>query len=508
MTKTEISVVTVLSNVAMSDLRHCLKSTQAPGVEHILVLSGLPGLSSFVAVKLLAMKYKATLKLNRRSLPSTEALNLGASISHGSHLVFTQPTDYLLPNWWKSITPALKRSDFIYSDSLLVDDLGAPLGQVLNPAWSPLRLESEMFASHLMIIKKSVFDQIGGFKKEINVEIDQGLALRASRVTELFEHIPLVIAARRAKDERPKKETTKDPIKAVEASYLEVGTITPDRSNEPTPYPWADSTSQRGDSASRLDAISIVIPTAFKSHQNGVLYIDSLLDTLIPFLDMDLGDQVVIVHGGEVQSALKAREASKFNASIISVEDNSSFNFSRRCNIGFLNARNEYVLLLNDDLEFGSHNPLNILLRLIKARNVGLVGGLLLFPDQTIQHAGHTFTDRNPHHLHYGKSLSTMTRIDLPSAHEVVGVTGALMFQSKAVWRAVGGFSTTLPMNYNDVDYCQKIRTLGYSVIQANSVVALHHGSATRNSSVNDSEKNELRSRWPAALSWDPYTRV
>jgi hypothetical protein len=75
MTKTEISVVTVLSNVAMSDLRHCLKSTQAPGVEHILVLSGLPGLSSFVAVKLLAMKYKATLKLNRRSLPSTEALN-------------------------------------------------------------------------------------------------------------------------------------------------------------------------------------------------------------------------------------------------------------------------------------------------------------------------------------------------------------------------------------------------------------------------------------------------
>jgi hypothetical protein len=49
---------------------------------------------------------------------------------------------------------------------------------------------------------------------------------------------------------------------------------------------------------------------------------------------------------------------------------------------------------------------------------------------------------------------------------------------------------------------------LGYSVIQANSVVALHHGSATRNPSVNDSEKNELRSRWPAALSWDPYTRV
>jgi GT2 family glycosyltransferase len=508
MAKTEVSVVTVVSAVAMADLRHCLKSTKAPGVEHILVLAGLSGLLRFVAVKLLAMKYRATLKLNRRPLPLSEALNIGASVSHGSHLVFTAPTDYLLPNWWKSITPALKRSDFIYSDSLLVDDFGAPLGQVLNPAWSPVRLESEMFASHLMIIRKSIFDHIGGFKKNTNLALDHDLALRASCVTELFEHIPLVIAARRAEDKGPKRETSKNPIRDFRPTDSEHGTIMLQETNQTEPYPWAESTGQREDSGKRSDAISIVIPTAFKSQKNGVLFIDSLLDSLMPFLDIKRGDQVVIVHGGEDQSALKARESNKLNASIISVQDRSSFNFSRRCNIGFLNARNEYVLLLNDDIEFGNQNPLNILLRLIKARNVGLVGGLLLFPDQTIQHAGHTFTDRNPHHLYYGKSLSSMTVKDLPSAHEVVGVTGALMFQSKAVWRAVGGFSTNFPLNYNDVDYCQKIRILGYRVIQANSVVAFHHGSATRNPSVQDHEKIELRRRWPTALSWDPFSRI
>ena len=328
-------------------------------------------------------------------------------------------------------------------------------------------------------------------------------------MTELFEHVPLVIAARREKEEGPKKETTKDLTTAIAPTDLEHSTITPhDESKDQAPYPRVDSTSQRKDSDNRSDPISIVIPTAFKSHQNGVLFIDSLLDSLNPFLDLNLGDEIVIVHGGEDQSALKAREPNKFNASIISVEDHSSFNFSRRCNIGFLNARNEYVLLLNDDIEFGSQNPFNILLRLTKSRKVGLVGGLLLFPDHTIQHAGHTFTDRNPHHLHYGKNFLTMTKKDIPSAHEVVGVTGALMFQSKAVWSAVGGFSTTFPMNYNDVDYCQKIRTLGYSVIQANSVVALHHGSATRNPTVRESEKDKLLSRWPTALSWDPYTRI
>jgi GT2 family glycosyltransferase len=171
-------------------------------------------------------------------------------------------------------------------------------------------------------------------------------------------------------------------------------------------------------------------------------------------------------------------------------------------------ASRDYVLLLNDDIEFGTHNPLNILLRLIKERNVGLVGGLLLFPDQTIQHAGHTFTDRNPHHIHYGEIFPRMAKNGLPRAHEVVGVTGALMFQSKAIWRAVGGFSTTFPMNYNDVDYCQKARMLGFSVIQSNSVVALHHGSATRDPGVQESERINLGKRWPTALSWDPYRRV
>jgi GT2 family glycosyltransferase len=508
MVKIEISVVTVVSDVAMADLRHCLKCTQAPGVEHILVLAGFSGLRRLVAVKLLAMKYRVTLKVHPRRLALSEALNMGASVSHGTHLVFTEPTDYILPNWWKSITPALKRSDYIYSDSLLVDDLGAPLGKVLNPLWSPVRLESEMFASHLMSIRKSIFDSIGGYRKDPNVAIDHDLALRASLVTELFEHIPLVLATRRVKDEEPKGKSSKASITTSGKMASERSTIVAQVSNEPASYPWVNSTRQRKDSGNRSNPISIVIPTAFKSNKNGVLYIDSLLDSLIPFLNVKLGDQVVIVHGGEDQSALKVREPNTVKASITSIEDNRSFNFSRRCNIGFLAARNEYILLLNDDIEFGNQNPFDILISLIKSRNVGLVGGLLLFPDKTIQHAGHTFTDRNPHHLHYGEFFQPMSKNSLPHAHEVVGVTGALMFQSKAVWRAVGGFSTTFPLNYNDVDYCQKIRTLGYNVIQANSVVAVHHESATREPIVQESEIHNLLSRWPTALSSDPYTRV
>jgi GT2 family glycosyltransferase len=96
--------------------------------------------------------------------------------------------------------------------------------------------------------------------------------------------------------------------------------------------------------------------------------------------------------------------------------------------------------------------------------------------------------------------------MDLVVDHEVVGVTGALMFQLKSTWETVGGFSPQFPLNYNDVDYCQKVRTLGYSIIQANSVTAIHHESVTREPIIEDFEANLIRQRWPDFLFMDNYT--
>jgi GT2 family glycosyltransferase len=96
--------------------------------------------------------------------------------------------------------------------------------------------------------------------------------------------------------------------------------------------------------------------------------------------------------------------------------------------------------------------------------------------------------------------------MDLVVDHEVVGVTGALMFQLKSTWEAVGGFSTQFPLNYNDVDYCQKVRTLGYSIIQANSVTAVHHESVTREAIIEDYETNLIRQRWSDVLRSDEFS--
>jgi GT2 family glycosyltransferase len=256
----------------------------------------------------------------------------------------------------------------------------------------------------------------------------------------------------------------------------------------------------------RQDPVSIVIPTAFKRNPLRTHYVDLLIRSLVPFIRTDLGDELILVNGGEEKSAYVKELLNDARFRVVCVTDNDRFNFSQRCNIGFLTARNQHVLLLNDDVEFGSENPLNSLFGILSLPDVGLVGGLLSFPDYKVQHGGHAFTGGNPHHIHYGANSLKFGLMDLVVDHEVVGVTAALMFQLKSTWQAVGGFTTSLPLNFNDVDYCQKIRSLGFSIIQANSVLAIHHESVTREPEVKEWELTTIRQRWPEAIKVDSFS--
>ena len=70
---------------------------------------------------------------------------------------------------------------------------------------------------------------------------------------------------------------------------------------------------------------------------------------------------------------------------------------------------------------------------------------------------------------------------------------------------AVGGFSTLFPGNYNDVDLCMKLRSLGRSVIWSPHVKLYHFESKTRVASVAPSELSAIRLRWNRRLQVDAY---
>jgi hypothetical protein len=252
--------------------------------------------------------------------------------------------------------------------------------------------------------------------------------------------------------------------------------------------------------------VSIVVPTAFGGDKSGRSWAEKLFVSIEPFLRKGLGDELVFVHGGEEDNGFIERIRESCKVPIYSVYDSSPFSFSRRVNIGFELATNTHVLLLNDDIEFGVENPLDTLFGLLDLPNVGLVGGLLTYPDFSIQHAGHTFVEGAPKHFGVLSRNVNIGLFDLIIDREVVGVTGALMFQLKSTWAAVGGFTTSLPLSFNDVDYCQKIRALGYTILQANSVKAIHHESVTREAIDEPWEYDFITRRWFDSLSNDGYS--
>jgi GT2 family glycosyltransferase len=500
-----LTVVTPIYKPVFSELRECLRSANEENVEHILVLDGLENIQNLGRLKRMVKKYSATLKISPTQVGISEASNIGAAEAKGEFLVFLDQDDFLVKNWSRSLMQVTQRADLVYSDSFVSDIFGKPIRHHQKPDWSPVRLIFNMYAVHFLAVRKTIFDKVGGFRSEFNGSQDHDLALRISRETNRIERLPVTLYNWR----ESRASTITNPLNKIWA--YDAGVAAAQDHLDAMGYPAKIEKvenfpgSLRASFSKRIDPVSVVIPTAFQANPLGFPYVEVLVKSIIPFLNANLGDEIVIVHSGEIEAGSVNLDEISQLVPVVSVKDLEDFNFSQRCNIGFLSAKNDHVLLLNDDIEFGSENPLDSLFGLLGLPNVGLVGGLLAFPDYSIQHGGHAFNSGLPTHAHYMSRSIEKGLGDLIVDHEVVGVTGALMFQLKSTWETVGGFTHSLPLNFNDVDYCQKIRTLGFDIVQANSVQAIHHESVTREANVEPWELSELKMRWADSLKRDDF---
>jgi O-antigen biosynthesis protein len=191
------------------------------------------------------------------------------------------------------------------------------------------------------------------------------------------------------------------------------------------------------------------------------------------------------------------------------------FNFSRLNNIGVREARTEFVCLLNNDVKALDKDWLGEMLTRINEPDVGAVGALLIWPSGLIQHAGvvlgpsfaatHAFNDR----LVDDSGYADLLRV----AHECSAVTAACMLTRRSDYLNVGGLDEIrLPVSFNDVDYCLKLREAGKRIVFTPHAKLIHLESASRGKDLAPGpaarfgrELGVLRSRWHQYLIDDPY---
>jgi GT2 family glycosyltransferase len=128
---------------------------------------------------------------------------------------------------------------------------------------------------------------------------------------------------------------------------------------------------------------------------------------------------------------------------------------------------------------------------------VGLTGARLLFANGTIQHAGLAFYQKHLSHMFYKWPDSAPGPFsDLVINRECSGLTGACLALTRKVYEEVGGFSESLPINYNDVDFSFKIGAAGYRRVWVANARAYHFESQTREAVVHAWEFEIIRKRW------------
>lgn len=254
--------------------------------------------------------------------------------------------------------------------------------------------------------------------------------------------------------------------------------------------------------------VAAIIPTAGSTLRDDVAtprrHVTHLVRRLGEISPDQLRQIIVVLDVGEGHDVLAA-ELRALDERVEIVEFAGQFNFSVKCNIGADHARTPNLLFLNDDVDPISEDWLGEMQRMLADPGVGAVGAQLRYGDGTIQHVGQYLDRGLAHHLLLGQPADSLLLGGLAQlAGERTGVTAACLLVRRECFDAVGGFSKLLPLNFNDVDFCLKVGSLGKRLLYTPRAVLTHYESQTRRPKIRRWEKYVMRERWRWFLWNDP----
>ncbi len=378
----------------------------------------------------------------------------------------------------------------LYGDDLVVVDEVAVRRR--RPIWSPRRLMGAPY-----------FAGAWGFR------LDSAIVVAAGYSWESELTFAVADAARR-KDRVPVPVVARRAAEGIAISHHLAAVNGHLRRTRPraTPRLNGDVVAVREQPADLNVRVSVVIPTRGTTATvlgREVVLAAQAIESLAASTAMPNLEFVIVQDRGTPESASVEMRAAARDHKIRFVDFNEPFNFSRKCNVGFLQSTGEIILLLNDDIRVVSERFLETLVAPLDERGVGMTGAFLVFEDDTVQHAGHWYSGRSPRHRRIGEAAEgPRARAELRMDREVSGLTAACVAIRRSLYGEVGGLSEDFPNNYNDADFSRKVEARGYRLIWMHGALAYHFESKTRDGSVAEWEREQLVRRWGAAID-DPY---
>jgi GT2 family glycosyltransferase len=224
--------------------------------------------------------------------------------------------------------------------------------------------------------------------------------------------------------------------------------------------------------------VSIVIPSKDKPE-----LIRTCIESIQARTDYPNYEIVIVDNHSRDRQTLDYYESLSNSENIRIVHYDEAFNYSRAINLGAAEAGGKYLLFLNNDIQIIHADWLTELVQWALLPRVGIVGAKLLYPDQSIQHAGVVFDPNRliSHVFCHQPPGKTGPHGSENWYRNYVGVTGACQMIRKELFEQLGGYDEQFQLTFSDIDICLRAARSGYRVVYNPFSVSIHHESATRN---------------------------
>ncbi|MBT5691566.1 MAG: glycosyltransferase family 2 protein [Opitutae bacterium] len=406
--------------------------------------------------------------------------------------------------------------DFVYSDETNLDDKEKLCRPFFKPDWSPDYFNSIMYTCHLQVFRRSFIDKVGGFRERYEGSQDWDLVLRLTEKTNAIGHVSDILYYWRIHSGSTAKEGSEAKPYAKDAAIRAISEAI-ERRGEPgivRAAPRAPGCYEVRYNLVAPGRVSILIP--FRDQAD---VLDRCLQS-INSSELPEDCELVLVDNVSSDPSTKRvldKWSEVFGSQMTLLSWSHPFNYARLHNDVVPECAGKYLVFLNNDTEVLSTDWLSALMEYAQKPRVGAVGGLLMYPDQTIQHAGVLLgLGGAASHAYRGSSLEHMDYFNRARlTGNFLSICTACMMCRKDVFSEVGGFDECFSHNYNDVDFCLKLHSAGYWNVYLPYVQLIHHESKTRGSeeSSDDIERfsnefNLLRKRWLKEIENDPFYNI
>ncbi|CDA04535.1 glycosyltransferase family 2 protein [Blautia sp. CAG:257] len=440
--------------------------------------------------------------------------NAALEMARGEFVGLLDHDDLLAPNALYEIVRALDEDrtlDAVYTDEdKVTTELDEHFQPHLKPDFNLDLLRSNNYICHFFVVRRSIVQKVGGFRQEFDGAQDHDFIFRCIETAEKVGHIPEILYHWRTH----KASTADNPAskmyafdagkRAIEAHLKRTGTEgtvshTPDLGFFRVKYPVQGQ-----------PLVSIIIPNKDEKET-----LKACIDSIREKTEYPNYEIIIVENNSTTDEIFQYYKELSQDPRIRLLRWKKEFNYSAINNYGVRHANGEYLLFLNNDVTVITPGWIKELLGVCQRPEVGVAGVKLIYPDDTIQHAGcviglggiagHMFVDMPANRTGYLHKASIL--------QDMSAVTAACMMMKRTAFEEAGGFTEKLSVAFNDVDLCLKVRK-NHKLIVYDPYVQLYHMESKTRGAEDNKEKvrrfqeeiEYMRCQWIDILKkGDPY---